>query len=87
MALRIEVTAYSGYRGEETPRAFVMAGRRVEVVEITGTWVEEAIDTRARKRFFKLRGDDGKAYTIYYDDKSRGWFYMSGDETGLLEGD
>jgi len=31
---RIEVIAYSGYRGEETPRAFTLQDKRIEVVEI-----------------------------------------------------
>jgi len=31
---RIKVIAYSGYRGEETPRAIILQGERIEVVGI-----------------------------------------------------
>jgi hypothetical protein len=31
---RIEVIAYSGYRGEETPRAMILHNEKIEVVEI-----------------------------------------------------
>ena len=36
----IEVESYSGYKGEESPRAFVHLGKRFEVLEILDRWYE-----------------------------------------------
>jgi hypothetical protein len=38
---RIRVIAYSGYRGEETPKTFFLHGKQIEVVEILSRWIEE----------------------------------------------
>jgi hypothetical protein len=70
---KIRVTAYSGHKGEETPRAFVLGGKRIEVVEIQESWVEEKIGDRTTKRFFKVKGSDGGIYKIFYDEKTAEW--------------
>ncbi len=71
---KIEVMAYSGHKGEETPRAFVLGGKRIEVVEIQESWVEEKIGDRTTKRFFKVKGSDGGIYKIFYDEKTAEWY-------------
>jgi len=71
---KIRVIAYSGYRGEETPRAFTLGGRRIEVVEIQESWIEEGIGDRATKRFFKVKGSDGEIHEIFYDEKAAQWY-------------
>ena len=71
---KIEVMAYSGYRGEETPREFVLGGRRIEVVEIQERSIEQGIGDRATKRFFRLKGSDGGVYKIFYDEKTTEWY-------------
>ena len=38
---KITVVAYSGYRGEETPREFILHGNKVEVIEIVTAWIEQ----------------------------------------------
>ncbi|MEW6409565.1 MAG: hypothetical protein AB1488_05570 [Nitrospirota bacterium] len=55
----IEVISYSGYRGEESPKAFILHGESIEVIEILKMWIEESSETRESKRFFKVRGSDG----------------------------
>ena len=40
---KIRVDAYSGYRGEETPREFIFHGKKVEVVEVLSAWIEEGL--------------------------------------------
>jgi hypothetical protein len=72
---KIRVIAYSGYRGEEAPRDFMLAGRRIEVVEIQERWIEEGIGDRATKRFFKVKGSDGGIHKIFYDEKTAEWYY------------
>lgn len=63
----IRVDCYAGYRGEETPRAFFLGDRRVEVVDVLDRWL--APD----HRYFKLRGDDGGLYILRYDVESGEW--------------
>ena len=74
---RVEVIAYSGYRGEETPRAVVFRGKRMEVIEILKQWVEERSDKREIRRFYQIKGSDGNLYTIYYNEKSMEWFQIN----------
>ncbi len=73
-AERITVTAYSGYRGEETPREFILHGKRVKVVEILRAWIEEGSKDKSIKRFFEVKGNDGSIHKIHYDDDKREWF-------------
>lgn len=73
-AQKIEVLCYSGYRGEEKPRAFILEGERIEVTEILKSWVEEAFEDRSRKRFFKVKLKDGSTHKIYYDERSEEWY-------------
>ncbi len=74
---KIDVVAYSGYRGEETPRSFKWRGTKVEVAEIRSRWVEEGVGDRATKRGFRLIGTDGIAYTLTYDEQTHEWFCES----------
>jgi hypothetical protein len=76
---RIEVTAYSGYRGEEIPRAMILHNEKIGVVEILSSWMEEGLRDRTRKRFFKVKGSDGNLYKIYYNEKLMEWFYIVED--------
>ena len=62
---KIEVIAYSGYRGEEIPRAMILHNEKIEVVEILSSWMEEGLKDRARKRFFKIKGSDGNLHEEY----------------------
>jgi hypothetical protein len=71
---RIEVIAYSGYRGEEAPRTILFRGTRIEVIEILDQWIEERADDRTTKRFYQIRGNDGVLHRIYYDEKAMEWF-------------
>ena len=72
---RITVTAYSGHRGEETPRELTVRGKRVEVVEILKAWIEEGLESRSIRRFFEVKGNDGSIHKIHYDEDKREWFY------------
>jgi hypothetical protein len=65
--LTLEVECYAGYRGEQTPRAFSLGSRRIEVAELLDQWL--APD----HRYFKLRGDDGDTYVVRHDIASGTW--------------
>ena len=71
---RIEVVAYSGYRGEETPRVFKWRGREVEVAGILSRWIKEEEEDRSTKRGFRLMGADGMEYRLFYDEQIQEWF-------------
>ena len=72
---KVHVAAYSGYRGEESPRTIILDAKRIEVVKIDKMWVEEAAGDRSRKRFFKVKGSDGAVRQIYYDEEKMEWFW------------
>ena len=71
---RIEVIAYSGHRGEETPRVIVLGQKKIEVVEILRRWIEENAEYRTRRRFFILKGSDSILHKIFYDEKTMEWY-------------
>ena len=71
---KINVIAYSGYRGEETPKTILLHGTGIEVIEILNQWIEERLEDRTTKRFYQIKGDDGVLYRIYYDEKAMEWF-------------
>jgi hypothetical protein len=77
---KIEVMAYSGYRGEESPRAFILRGERIEVVGVQERWMEERLDEKVRRRFFKVEGSDGVIHEIFYSEKSLEWYHRSQGE-------
>jgi len=70
---KIEVIAYSGYRGEETPRTILFHGERIEVMEILKRWIEEGSADRTTKRFYQIKGNDGVVRRIYYNEKTLEW--------------
>ncbi len=74
---RVEVVAYAGYRAEESQRAFILQGRRIEVKKVLDQWTEESAATGKRKRCFKVKGSDFRTHTLCYDDGAEEWFYFS----------
>jgi hypothetical protein len=65
--MTVRVECYAGYRGEETPRAFVLGDRRVEVVQVLDRWLTP------ENRYFRVQGDDGGLYLLWQDIKSGEW--------------
>ncbi len=66
--------AYSGSRGEEIPRSFILSGEKIEVVSILGRWIEESSVGTGRKRFFHVQGSDGYRHRVYFDEAKKVWF-------------
>ena len=66
-SLSLEVTCYAGYRGEETPRTFLIHERRVEVVDVIDRWLSP------QYRYFKVRGSDDNTYVIRHSNSTRSW--------------
>ena len=76
----IVIIAYAGYRGEESPRAFILGGKRIGVRKIIARWVEEDAVSKRRFRCFRVKGDDFGIHLIRYDEVNGVWIY-SGETT------
>ena len=70
---KVEVQAYAGYRGEESPRAYFLQGRRIEVMKIIAQWIEEKVDSGERFRCFRVRGVDWRIRILCYDEAKMEW--------------
>jgi hypothetical protein len=65
--MKVRVICYEGYRAEETPRAFLLGERRVDVVRILDRWRGE------EHEYVKLSGSDGARYILRYDRSRDEW--------------
>ncbi len=74
---RIDVISYSGRKGDERPVTFILRGLRIDVVEILDRWIEEGFKDKVRKRYFRVKGNDGNTHRIYYDEDVLEWHYAS----------
>ena len=57
---QILVDAYAGYKGEETPRSFVVDGVRLSVEKILDRWYTETHSC------FRVRANDRRLYVLRY---------------------
>lgn len=57
----IQVEAYAGYKGEETPRAFTLNGMRVEVQTVVDRWYTETHSC------FRVLAGNGNRYVLRYE--------------------
>lgn len=64
---RLRVECYAGYRGEETPRCFYLAQRRVEIAQILDRWLGPD------HRYFKVADAEGNCYILRHDEKRSCW--------------
>lgn len=63
----IVVEAYAGYKGEETPRAFVLEGHRLSVIEIVERWYTETHSC------FRVVASDQHRYVLRYHLDAGSW--------------
>lgn len=74
MSEPIQVSSYSGSRGEETPRAFRSSSTgRVLVAQVLERWYQEGMQ-RELKEYFRVLASDGGIYTLYRDSSLDLWF-------------
>jgi hypothetical protein len=64
---RIAVVAYAGYQGEQEPRALVLDGVRLDVLDIADRWYDPA------GRYFKVRASDGRLHLLRCDAETLEW--------------
>jgi len=67
----VEVGCYSGYRANERPVWFVLAGERKKVVSIVDRWYGVEHD------YFKVSADDGKVYMLKWHRQLDLWYLVS----------
>lgn len=70
--MKIEVSAYSGYKGNERPLYFEIDGSKKEVLDIIDRWVEPDRDC------FKVLADDKRIYTLSLDREEDIWYLEKG---------
>jgi hypothetical protein len=65
--MKIRVICHEGYRAQETPRAFYLGERRLEVVSVHDRWRGEDHE------YVKLSASDGYRYILRYDRNADLW--------------
>jgi hypothetical protein len=65
--MRICVQSYPGIRGEETPCAFHLGGRRLPVIAVLDRWSD------LHYRYFELSVSDGRRFVLRYHSSARFW--------------
>ena len=70
----IKVECYSGYKAEESPRAFIYLGKRYQISEILDRWYEGNLDAAAlRHDYFKVKTLEGEVFLIRYTPRYQSW--------------
>jgi hypothetical protein len=75
--LNLKVECYSGYRGEETPRAIWFGSKKIEVKKILDRWLSPD------HRYFKIMDEEGSLFIIRHDVLSQQWeltFFKQADQ-------
>jgi len=65
--MKICVTSNKGPRGEETPWAFYVGGRRLHIVEVLDRWTDTV------HRYFEVCVDDGRRFVLRLEPAGRIW--------------
>jgi hypothetical protein len=65
--MKVRVSCYEGYMGEESPRSFSLGDRRLDVAEILDRWRGEGYE------YFKLAASDGNRYILRRDRVREEW--------------
>ena len=65
--MHVAVEAYSGYKANERPCRFQLAGRSYEVVEVLDRWYgPDSV-------YFKVRAEDQNYYILRYNSEPDEW--------------
>ncbi len=76
----IDVEAYSGYKTDETPRAFSWQGRRIVIEEVLDRWYQAARDPSLPSAdYFKVRTSVGEVFILRRDNESQAWSLKTED--------
>jgi hypothetical protein len=79
----VPVEAYSGYRADERPTAFVLDGKRHEVAEVLDRWYEGGLQPRdQRLDYHKVRTTEGREFLMRYNFQFDVWSVMLDEPSG-----
>ena len=67
MTIPVHVDCYAGHRGEQTPRAFAIGDRRIDVADVVDAWLAP------EHRYFKLTDMQGDTYIVRHDVAGDRW--------------
>lgn len=67
MAEKTEVTCYAGYKGDERPTSFTVAGQTLIVKEVIDRWYDPD------SNYFKVIVEDGAHYLLRHDLNDDAW--------------
>ena len=82
--VQVQVEAYAGYRANESPRAFVLEGRRVEVDQVVDRWYEGGLSPRDQKLdYYKVRTGDGREFILRYNAQFDSWAVLVKSENDI----
>lgn len=74
----IQVEAYSGYKANERPVAFVFQGRRWEISEILDRWYEGGLNPEQPVvDYFKVKTADGSVFILRHEAKTDAWTVLN----------
>lgn len=65
--MKVRVSCYAGYRGEETPIRLYLGDRPIDIKRVEDRWL--APD----HRYFKVIGDDEALYILRHDSSAGTW--------------
>jgi hypothetical protein len=63
----IRVECYAGYRGDEKPQRFILAGRTFEVEQVEDQWYSPGAI------YFRVVAKDGNRYVLRHDEAQDQW--------------
>lgn len=70
----VRVEAYAGSRAGEEPRAIVVDGERLAVMEIVDRWLGSGLDpSDSPQDYFRIRTGDGASHLIRYNRLFGAW--------------
>jgi hypothetical protein len=70
----VAVECYAGYKGGETPRAFIYQNRRFENLEVMDRWYEGGIDPcGVAHNYFKVKTSDEEIFLLRYTPRFQSW--------------
>ena len=78
--LAITLECYAGHRGEQTPRAFTLGDRRIEVTAVLDQWL--APD----HRYFEVADAERATYILRHDVTSGVWELVLYEAPGFGNG-
>lgn len=82
---QIIVVAYAGHAADVKPKSIILAGERLDVVEIVDSWITAGVDYDSEvKHGFVVRCVGGPKFKVIHSDR-HGWSAQSIQGPRLVE--